>query len=86
MNLIGIMRSIDITNLRTRREASKFARAVYAPVERNDGRDLSRTKNSSMGTPIRKAVLRILHQMEGGGSKLVSLSAVIPVELNRENK
>ena len=80
MNLVINMRNIAVTNCGTWREVSKLSRAIYAPVERSNGRDPSRKKNA-MGKTIRKPVLQRRHQEEGGGDILVSLSEGIPVEV-----
>ena len=79
MNLIRIIRKLAINNCRTRREASKFLRTVYAPIERSNGRDPSRTKKTAIWIPIWKMALQYCHQMDRGGDTPVALSAVITV-------
>ena len=86
MKLIIIMRNLVITNCVTLRETLKLLCGVYKPIELSDGRDMSRTKNTEMGTPVWKPVLQCQHQTEGGWCMPVSFLAGIPLELNRENK
>ena len=56
--MIGIMRTLYITNHKTWMDDLILLRTVYVPIEHIDGSYPRRTKITAMGTPINNSVLQ----------------------------